>query len=104
MSDVGSSDILTDEVKVPPSGFSYLDKYKYNYAIAMGLPRGTKRYQHNITGEIRYFRNAPDLSRWSKIGTPGSKNWRWIHNATEERFVKRDEPLPSGFTLGRLKT
>ena len=80
-----------------------MNKYKYNYATAMGLPRGTKRYQHNITGEIRYFRNAPDLSRWSKIGTPGSKNWRWIHNATEERFVKRDEPMPAGFTLGRLR-
>ena len=69
----------------------------------MGLPKGTKRYQHNITGEIRYFRNPPPLDKWNKVGTPGSKNWKWIHNATEERFVKGTEPLPEGFTLGRLR-
>ena len=70
----------------------------------MPLQKGTKRYKHNQTGEVRYFRNPPNLEHWSKIGTPGSKNWRWIHNATEERFVKRDEPMPAGFTLGRLKS
>lgn len=70
----------------------------------MGLPAGTKRYKHNITGEVRYFRNAPDLDKWSKVGTVGSRNWRWIHNATEERYVKKDEPIPSGYELGRLRT
>lgn len=72
--------------------------------MIMGLPAGTKRYQHNETREIRYFRNSPDLSKWTKIGTPGSKNWRWINNNTEEKFVKKSEPIPEGFTLGRLKT
>ena len=45
----------------------------------MALPRGTKRYKHNKTGEIRYFKNAPNLDFWTKVGTPGSKNWRWIN-------------------------
>jgi len=53
----------------------------------MAIPKGTKRYQHNITKEVRYFRNPPSLESWSKVGTPGSKNWRWINNSTEERFV-----------------
>ena len=70
---------------------------------SMAIPRGTKRYQHNVTGEVRYFRNPPNLESWSKVGTPGSKNWCWITNLTEERFVKKGEPLPAGFTLGRLK-
>ena len=70
----------------------------------MAIPKGTKRFQHVITGEVRYFRNAPDLTKWNKVGTPGSKNWIWIHNAVEEKFVKKDEPLPDGFMLGRLKT
>ena len=69
----------------------------------MAIPKGTKRYQHNITQEIRYFRNPPNLESWSKVGTPGSKNWRWINNSTEERFVHRDEPIPDGFMLGRVK-
>lgn len=69
----------------------------------MAIPKGTKRYQHNITKEVRYFRNPPSLESWSKVGTSGSKNWRWIHNSTEERFVHRDSPLPEGFQLGRVK-
>jgi len=69
----------------------------------MAVPKGTKRYQHNETGEIRYFRNAPDLNRWSKVGTPGSRNWRWIHNATEEKYVHSEEVIPEGYVLGRLK-
>ncbi len=70
----------------------------------MAIPKGTKRFQHAVTGEIRYFRNPPDMTKWNKIGTPGSKDWRWIHSATEEKFVKKDQPLPEGFMLGRLKT
>ena len=69
----------------------------------MPLPAGTKRYQHNVTGEIRYFRNAPNLEHWSKVGTPGSINWCWINNSTEERFVKKGQELPEGFTYGRVK-
>ena len=60
----------------------------------MPVPKGTKRFQHNVTGEVRYFRNPPNLESWSKVGTPGSKDWCWINNSTEERFVKRGEPLP----------
>lgn len=70
----------------------------------MALPKGTKRYQHSVTGEIRYFRNPPSKDSWIKVGTPGSKNWCWIHNATEEKYVKKDEPVPEGYVLGRLKT
>ena len=70
----------------------------------MGLPKGTKRYKHKITEEVRYFRNAPDLEHWDKVGTPGSKNWKWIHNAIEERYVRNDDEMPAGFSLGRLKT
>jgi len=69
----------------------------------MALPKGTKRYQHNITGEVRYFRNPPSSDSWTKVGTPGSKDWRWIHNAIEEKYVKKSDGLPEGFTLGRLK-
>ena len=69
----------------------------------MAIPKGTKRYQHNQTKEVRYFRNAPNPDAWTKIGTPGSKNWCWINNSTEERFVKRGESLPEGFTFGRVK-
>ena len=72
--------------------------------IIMAVPKGTKRYQHNITGEVRYFRNAPNLSSWSKVGTPGSKNWMWINNGVEEKFVKKEESIPPGFTHGRVKT
>lgn len=68
------------------------------------LPPGTKRYKHNETGEVRYFRNAPNLSYWSKIGTPGSKNWKWIHNTLEERFISPKDVIPEGFIPGRIKT
>ena len=70
----------------------------------MALPKGTRRYQHNETGEVRYFRNPPNLTAWSKIGTPGSKNWRWITNLTEERFIGPNDIVPEGFVPGRLKT
>jgi len=69
----------------------------------MPLPSGTKRYQHNQTGEIRYFRNAPNLTYWSKIGTPGSKNWKWINNTVEERFISPDDVIPEGYVPGRIK-
>ena len=69
----------------------------------MPVPKGTKRFQHNITGEVRYFRNPPNLESWSKVGTPGSKNWCWINNTVEERFIKKAEFIPEGFTLGRVK-
>ena len=71
--------------------------------MIMAVPKGTKRYQHNITGEVRYFRNPPNLQSWSKVGTPGSKNWRWINNGVEEKFVRRDDELPLGYTFGRVK-
>ena len=70
----------------------------------MAIPKGTKRFQHNITGEIRYFRNPPNLESWSKVGTPGSKDYCWINNSTEERFIKRGQPLPEGFQYGRVRT
>ncbi len=70
----------------------------------MPLPLGTKRYKHNETGEVRYFRNAPNLSYWSKIGTPGSKNWRWINNTLEEKFISPDDIIPEGYSPGRIKT
>jgi len=69
----------------------------------MALPKGTKRYQHNVTGEIRYFKNPPNLSAWSKVGTPGSKNWRWINNTIEEKYVHTNDPIPEGFSLGRVR-
>ena len=69
----------------------------------MALPKGTKRYQHNVTGEVRYFRNAPNTQFWTKVGTPGSRDWRWINNTVEERFVKKSDIIPEGFTLGRVK-
>ena len=69
----------------------------------MAIQKGTKRYQHTITGEVRYFKNHPDPEMWMKVGTPGSKNWRWIHNTIEERFVHKEEPIPEGFQLGRIK-
>ena len=72
--------------------------------MIMAVPKGTKRYQHNITGEVRYFRNPPNLEAWSKVGTPGSKNWRWINNGVEEKFVRKEEDLPAGYTLGRVRT
>ena len=69
----------------------------------MAVPKGTKRYQHKVTEEVRYFRNPPNMDFWNKVGTPGSKNWKWIHNATEERYVRRDEVVPEGYLLGRLR-
>ena len=69
----------------------------------MPVPKGTKRFQHNVTGEVRYFRNPPNLESWSKVGTPGSKDWCWINNNIEERFVKRSEALPEGFSYGRVR-
>ena len=69
----------------------------------MAVPKGTKRYQHKVTEEVRYFRNPPNMDVWNKVGTPGSKNWKWIHNAIEERYVRRDEVIPEGYLLGRLK-
>ena len=70
----------------------------------MAVPKGTKRYRHRVTEEVRYFRNPPNPEVWDKAGTAGSKNWRWIHNATEEQYVKKDAPLPEGYSLGRLRT
>lgn len=69
----------------------------------MPLAKGTKRYQHNKTGEVRYFKNPPNLEAWSKIGTPGSKEWRWIHNQTEEKFISPTDAIPEGYVPGRLK-
>ena len=69
----------------------------------MAIPKGTKRFQHNVTGEIRYFRNPPNLQIWSKVGTPGSKNWRWINNAVEEKYISSKETIPEGYSLGRIK-
>ena len=69
----------------------------------MALPKGTKRYKHRLTGEIRYFKNPPNLEKWDKVGTPGSKNWRWINNSYEERYVQSSEPIPEGFSLGRVR-
>ena len=69
----------------------------------MAVPKGTKRYQHKVTEEVRYFRNPPNMDLWNKVGTPGSKNWKWIHNAIEERYVRRDEVIPEGYLLGRLR-
>ena len=69
----------------------------------MPLAKGTKRYQHNQTGEVRYFKNPPNLEAWSKIGTPGSKQWRWIHNTVEEKFISPTDVIPEGYVPGRLK-
>jgi hypothetical protein len=70
----------------------------------MPLAKGTKRYKHNETGEVRYFKNPPCLQSWSKIGTPGSKQWRWVHNTSEEKFIGPTDMIPEGFVPGRLKT
>ena len=69
----------------------------------MAIPKGTKRYQHNVSGEIRYFRNPPNLKLWSKVGTPGSKNWRWINDGESEKYISKTEVIPEGFVLGRKK-
>ena len=70
--------------------------------MQMPLPKGTKRYKHNLTGEVRYFKNPPNLERWSKIGTAGSKNWKWINNTVEEKFIGPDDNIPVGFIPGRI--
>ena len=69
----------------------------------MAIPKGTKRYQHIETGEVRYFRNAPNLSFWTKVGTPGSKNWRWINNGSDEKYIPNTEVIPEGYSLGRFR-
>ena len=69
----------------------------------MSIPKGTKRYQHNLTKEVRYFRNPPNLEVWSKVGTPGSKNWRWVSNNTHEKYIHKEEVIPEGYSPGRLK-
>ena len=69
----------------------------------MAIPKGTKRYQHIVTKEIRYFRNAPNLNAWEKVGTPGSKNWRWINNNTEEKYINVTDSIPEGYSLVRIK-
>jgi len=69
----------------------------------MAIPKGTKRYQHIETGEVRYFRNAPNLSYWTKVGTPGSKNWRWINNGADEKYISNTEVIPEGYSLGRFR-
>ena len=33
------------------------------------------------------------------MGTPGSKDWRWVSNLTEEKFIHKDEPIPEGWEL-----
>ena len=71
--------------------------------MTMALPRGTRRFQHNITGEVRYFRNAPNQEAWTKVGTPGSKNWKWINNSVVEKFIGPQEVIPEGVILGRIK-
>jgi hypothetical protein len=70
----------------------------------MAMPKGTKRFRHKITEEVRYFKNPPNPEHWDKVGTVGSKNWCWIHNATEERYVRKSDPIPEGYSLGRLRT
>ena len=70
----------------------------------MALPKGTKRYQHKTTGEIRYFRNPPNPSVWAKVGTPGSKNWRWVNNGVYEEYISSKDDIPEGYALGRLRT
>ena len=69
----------------------------------MAIPKGTKRYQHNVTEEVRYFRNPPNLNAWTKVGTPGSKNWRLINNNLEEKYINLNDPIPEGYALGRMK-
>ena len=69
----------------------------------MAIPKGTRRYQHNVTKEVKYFKTTPNLEIWTKVGTPGSKNYRWINNTIEERYVHTNEPIPEGFQLGRVK-
>lgn len=69
----------------------------------MPLAKGTKRYKHNHTGEVRYFKSEPNNETWTKTGTPGSKKWKWIHNTNEEKFISPTENIPEGYVPGRLK-
>ena len=69
----------------------------------MAVKKGTKRYQHNETGEVRYFTSPPNLEKWSKVGTAGSKDWCWINNTVEEKFVRKSDPLLEGYTYGRIR-
>jgi hypothetical protein len=69
----------------------------------MALPKGVRRYQHNLTKEVRYFRNPPNQENWTKIGTPGSKNWKWINNTLEEKFISPQDIIPEGFVPGRIR-
>ena len=69
----------------------------------MPLQKGTRRYRHNETGEVKYFKNEPDDS-WTKVGTPGSKKWRWINNSSIEKFISPSDIIPEGFILGRIKS
>ena len=69
----------------------------------MALPKGVRRYQHNLTKEVRYFRNPPNQENWTKIGTPGSKNWKWINNTLEEKFISPEDIIPEGFVPGRIR-
>jgi hypothetical protein len=69
----------------------------------MALAKNTRRYQHKETNEIKYFKDAPPNDSWIKIGTPGSKKWRWINNGIVEEYISGTDKIPSGFTLGRLR-
>ncbi|AEC52975.1 hypothetical protein SCRM01_028c [Synechococcus phage S-CRM01] len=69
----------------------------------MALPKGTKRYQHKVTGEIRYFKNPPNKEIWNKVGTPGSKLWKWINNGTDEKYISSTTVIPEGYSCGRIK-
>jgi len=89
---------------IPVVVSTYLEINTKNTLFIMALPKGTKRFQHNTTGEIRYFRNEPNLEKWTKVGTPGSKDWRWINNNLEERYVHKTETIPTGFVPGRIKS
>lgn len=70
----------------------------------MALPKGTKRFQHNITGEIRYFKNPPNLEMWNKVGTPGSKLWKWVNNGVNEKYISSKALIPDGYSFGRIRT
>lgn len=69
----------------------------------MALAKGTRRYQNRMTQEIRYFKNEPDPVKWSKIGTTGSKKWKWITNGLTEEYIGPQDPIPGGFYPGRKK-
>ena len=70
----------------------------------MALQKGTRRYRHNETGEIKYFKNQPNQEHWTKVGTPGSKAWRWVNNSLNEKFIGPSDIIPEGYILGRIKS